>query len=228
VKHAAIIFDLFGTLVESPSLAEREVVLRKMVSILGTPYADFEREWSRTARGRDMGVFRDFRSNLEFICQKISARPDNVKKEAAEKIRMAYIKDLLVPRTETIAVLRMLKKSGRKIGLISDCSVEVPGLWDNTEVSHFFDAAVFSCLVGIKKPDAAIYRIAAERLAVSPGQCLYVGDGGSRELTGASQAGMEAIMMSANRSNPDAQVLDRDQWDGPSVSSLIGLVDYVR
>lgn len=52
---------------------------------------------------------------------------------------------------------------------------------------------VFSCNVGLLKPDRQIYELAMEHLNVSPEQCLFVGDGGSNELCGAKSAGMGTV-----------------------------------
>lgn len=40
----------------------------------------------------------------------------------------------------------------------------------------FVDDVVLSGDVSIAKPDAAIYRLAAQRLGLSPGQCVFVDD----------------------------------------------------
>ena len=45
----------------------------------------------------------------------------------------------------------------------------------------------------MKKPDAEIFRRCLADLQVKPGECLYIGDGGSHELEAASQAGMHAM-----------------------------------
>ena len=45
----------------------------------------------------------------------------------------------------------------------------------------------------MKKPDACIYEEASKRLGMDMAECLFVGDGGSNELTGAVNAGMEAV-----------------------------------
>ena len=42
-----------------------------------------------------------------------------------------------------------------------------------------------------------MYLTACERLRVEPEECLYVGDGGSRELTGAAAVGMTAVRLVA-------------------------------
>ena len=90
------------------------------------------------------------------------------------------------PRTGSLEVLASLKSKEYKIGLISDCTAETPLAWQNTPFAPFFDATVFSCRAGIKKPDPRIYEMATTRLGVGPQYCLYIGDGSSRELSGAS------------------------------------------
>jgi putative hydrolase of the HAD superfamily len=39
------------------------------------------------------------------------------------------------------------------------------------------DVAVFSCDVGLAKPDPAIYRVAADRLGADPTDCVFIGGG---------------------------------------------------
>ena len=61
------------------------------------------------------------------------------------------------------------------------------------KISQYIDEMVLSYKVQMKKPDSCIYREAAKRLCVDPEECIFVGDGGSNELTGAREAGMKAI-----------------------------------
>ena len=53
---------------------------------------------------------------------------------------------------------------------------------------------MFSCSVGVAKPDPRIYRIAAERLGVEPGECLFVDDQ-PPFVEGARAAGMDAVRL---------------------------------
>ena len=46
---------------------------------------------------------------------------------------------------------------------------------------------------GICKPDHEIYKRAMDTLFVSPKECLYVGDGGSKELFAARELGMKTL-----------------------------------
>lgn len=64
------------------------------------------------------------------------------------------------------------------------------GEWEQSPLFKYFNDAIFSCNVGLLKPDKQIYELALQRLNVSPEECLFVGDGGSNELCGAKSAGL--------------------------------------
>ena len=69
-----------------------------------------------------------------------------------------------------------------------------------------------------------IYQMVCDRLAVLPDKCLYVGDGGSMELTGASASGMDVVLI---RAPYDAVPGSREEWAGTRISSInevLGLV----
>ena len=55
------------------------------------------------------------------------------------------------------------------------------------------DSIVLSCETGLVKPDPEIFMLCSARLGVHPEDCLYVGDGGSDELRGASMVGMTPV-----------------------------------
>jgi putative hydrolase of the HAD superfamily len=48
--------------------------------------------------------------------------------------------------------------------------------YDREQLAQLFDAWVISGEVGIRKPDPAIYELAAERLGLPPEQCVFVDD----------------------------------------------------
>jgi putative hydrolase of the HAD superfamily len=48
--------------------------------------------------------------------------------------------------------------------------------YDRRQLQELFDAWVISGEVGIRKPDPAIYELAAERLGLPPEQCVFVDD----------------------------------------------------
>ena len=115
-----------------------------------------------------------------------------------------------------------------KIGLISDCSSEVPLLWPETSLEPLIDVAIFSCEVKIRKPDSRIYQAACDGLALEPGDCLYVGDGGSHELSGAAQAGMHPVLIRVSAEGEEPYRPGAEEWSGMKISSLQEVLSILR
>jgi putative hydrolase of the HAD superfamily len=106
--------------------------------------------------------------------------------------------------------------------MISVCTQDVPEVWDDTPLGGKFDATVFSCDVGVSKPEPRIYEIACEQLEVEAGECLFVGDGANDELPGAERAGMDAIQL---RAPGERLTSDGEAWTGRSVEHLSELLE---
>mgnify|MGYP001093111808 CR=1 FL=1 len=124
----------------------------------------------------------------------------------------------LAPRADAVPTLARLKALGCGTGLASDCSPDVPRLFGETPLAPYIDAPFFSCTAGVRKPDPRIYRMVCDALRVPPARCLFVGDGDSRELTGAVNAGLAAVLIRV----PGDRGLRRfeDTWSGPRISAL--------
>jgi putative hydrolase of the HAD superfamily len=220
MKYQAVIFDLFGTLVPSESSREYEQTLIEMADAISAPPGDFARLWHDSWYGRMTGRFPTTEANIEHICQKLDVHAGRDMVSASVSIRRAFVQRLLNPWPDAVDTLAQLMQKGYKIGLISDCSPEVPLLWPETPFESLIDVPVFSCDVGLKKPDLRMYQSACDRLGVSPRDCLYIGDGGSRELTGAAAAGMHPVMISVPEQPGDAYRHEAEEWHGLSISAL--------
>ncbi len=215
----AVIFDLFGTLVENFSFRRHQDVLSEMASRLSAPHEDFIRLWvNETWNLRGTGVFPTVEANLDHVCRKIGLRPDPVKVKEALHAEFEFTRRSLAPREESILVLSGLRMLGYNTGLVSNCSPDVPVLWPQTPFAPFIDVAVFSCSAGILKPDSRIYHLACERLGVTAEDCLYVGDGSDGELSGAASVGMRPVLLRI--AVDDTYDANREDWRGPSVTSL--------
>ena len=125
--------------------------------------------------------------------------------------------------------LERLRKRGYKIGLISDCSPDVPILWDEFILSKYFDDIAFSSNVKLRKPDKEIYKLLCLKLKVDPKECYYVGDGGSNELTGALGVGMTPILIRSKEEEAEKVFKQNGEaWAGERIFSLIELVNLVE
>jgi len=196
-------------------------VLTEMASLLAVPPDEFIRLWIDTFHQRATGALPTPEANVEYVCQKLGAHVADDKVKLAAQLRFNYTVRSVTPRTDSVETLSHLKSRGLKTGLISDCSIETTIAWGNTPFASLFDVTVFSCSVGIRKPDPRIYQIATEQLGVKPQSCLYIGDGSSHELTGASKVGMHPVLLRVpDEENADAHQIDKEEWNGPAISSL--------
>jgi putative hydrolase of the HAD superfamily len=78
----------------------------------------------------------------------------------------------------------------------------------------------------LKKPDAQIYNLACEQLEVEPNKCLYFGDGDSNELLGASQYGMDAVMIRDPNEIDPYRLVEVD-WKGRKIENFAEIIDLL-
>lgn len=86
-------------------------------------------------------------------------------------------------------VLRRARGHGLRTGLLSN---SWGAEYDRDGWDQLFDAVVISGEVGLRKPDADIYLLAARQLGVEPGQCVFVDDL-VVNVRGAARAGMVGV-----------------------------------
>ena len=227
MKYEAVIFDLFGTLVHISPWSGNVGILRQMASVLSAPPDDFVRLWSDSFNERVRGVFKSYQACIGHICHQLEVPVQDYQIELAAQMRSDMTKqEVTTPQIDAVEVLSHLKAEGYKTGLISNCSAETTTIWKDTLLAPFIDTAVFSCSVGLMKPDPRIFQIATERLAVEPGDCLYIADGIGQELTSALQVGMQAVLIRVP--GEDSYDPYREDWDGPVISSLTEVLDLVK
>lgn len=228
MKYEAVIFDLFGTLVDGFIYQEYQGVLEQMASILKIPFDAFRELWHETAYKRNIGTISTIEANIKYICKQVGVYADDTKIRLANKIRYDFVANAIKPRQDAIEVLSSLQSQGIKTGLISNCSPETPLIWKATPFAPLFDVTVFSSSAGAVKPDPRIYQIAIEQLATEPGNCLYIGDGSNQELSGALKAGMHPVMIRVDYEDDSQTLTKRESWSGQVISSLKEVLELVK
>jgi putative hydrolase of the HAD superfamily len=131
-----------------------------------------------------------------------------------------------VPKPDAVATLAELKHTAVKVGLLSNCSIEIPILWPETEFADLIENPIFSSRERLKKPDPRIYQLACERLAVAPENCLYIADGENYELAAAAKVGMHSVLIQ-NSSRDDGKELLREarEWRGATINTLAEIIN---
>ena len=217
----AVVFDLWGTLVPF-STVRRDQVSRRMAADLGVDADEFVAAVRASHAERFAGTTGSLADTVALLAARCGGAPSRARVELAAARRLDFMTAMLAGTAEgTLTMLDSLRTSGLRLGLLSDSSIETPLLWPRSALASRFAAVAFSCLLGVRKPDARIYRHVLSGLGVSAARAAYVGDGDSQELTGAARAGMTAIRFAPPERHehyePDAE------FRGVTISSLTGL-----
>jgi putative hydrolase of the HAD superfamily len=163
------------------------------------------------------------------LAGRVGVTPKPAALSRAAALRLSFARRLLHAPCQTLGVLGSLRQAGLLTGLVSDCTIETAVLWPDSSLAQLMQATAFSCLLGVRKPDPAIYLHAVEQLGVAPEECIFVGDGGSRELTGAQALGMRALRLlrpgeeEAERYDHDAAFTGEAIVGLPDLLALLGL-----
>lgn len=227
MTYRAIIFDLFGTLVgDFMAVGQTH---EELAAILGVPYEPFMKQWREITARRTLGEFQTVEASIEHVCDALGVSVNAEQMAKAVEFRLQYTKRALVPKPDAIAILAQLKHTGFKVGLLSNCSIEIPLLWPQTEFADLIQSPVFSSRERLKKPDPRIYQIACARLGVAPEDCLYIADGENHELKAAAEFGMSSVLIQPTSHEPRGELRqEAREWQGLTISALaevLGLFD---
>ena len=115
----------------------------------------------------------------------------------------AFIADTRRAWDRNRPLLRRL--AGRfRLGVVSNSYGNMPALLADAGLAPF-EVVIDSAAVGVRKPDPAIYALAAARLGTAPATILHVGDSWERDIVPAHAVGMRtAWLAAADASTPPA------------------------
>ena len=220
-RVGAVVFDLFNTLTRPVDDGEFRASLREQWELAaGVDPDGFTRGWFELWRERFDGTFATTEAEFRGVCEAMGAVADEAAIGRAEEVRIAFSRHILRPRADAVATLRRLRMLGLRTALISDCSADVPVVWPTTPYAELIDEPLFSCVEGLVKPDPDLYLRACGRLGVEPRDCVYVGDGGNHELTGAERVGMRAVLIRTPHDWAGSHRSECDTWQGEAIEAL--------
>jgi putative hydrolase of the HAD superfamily len=185
----AVVFDLWETLADWPR-EQSEAHYAALAQGFGVEPERFREAWLADRASRETGPLAASIRSVSTVL----ALPE-VDVDAVVALRHEYTRETLRPRRGVVETLEELRRRDYRLGLISACSEDVPVVWPETEFDGLLDATVFSCAVGLTKPDPRVYALACEQLGVQPGEAVFVGDGANDELAGAERAGLKAVLI---------------------------------
>lgn len=222
MSRRAVLFDALGTLVELQPPAPR---LQRLLAEAG-----FEVDEQRAGAGFGAEIAYYLQHHLE------GSDPeslDDLRDRCAEALREglalpgldhATARRVMLGALEFTAfrdaapALRRLRADGRVLVVVSNWDCSLPEWLRPTGLLDLFDDVVSSAVVGVAKPDPAPFRRGLELAGVEPGDALHVGDSPENDLAGAEAAGVRAVLVDRDGSQPPGIPTVRSLAD---VASLI-------
>lgn len=224
MKYKAVIFDLFGTLIENMTDEDYRIILEDITRTLSTDRERFIEAWLEYTSERMTGAHTN-EDSLDIVCRRLemSIEPDII--SSVKTILDNPVETRLKNPGRAGGIIDELRNRGYMTGLASNCSWEVPPLWAASPFQGMIEKPVFSCSSGYQKPEASIYLLAAELHGVSPDECLFVDDSHTA-LRGAAAVGMMPVNIrdSALRSYAN----NGETWHGHIIESLEDIIGLVN
>lgn len=223
MPYRGVIFDLYGTLIDGWDVEEARLRTTELAHTLGAPVEAFQELMETSYTERATAALGPLPEMLIDLCRRVGHTPTADAVTAATKLRMEQFREVLSkPRAETPSLLATLRDRALRVAVISDSSSETPELWPSLNWTGPIMVALFSWTERRRKPDGQLYRKALATIELSAPECIYVGDGGSHELSGAEAMGIRAFRIVHHPGQPDSHLqYDPDtKWSGQEISTL--------
>jgi putative hydrolase of the HAD superfamily len=221
----AVVFDFYGTLTPVSSSEAWASNAAKLAAVMGVSSAALVQVLEDSFPERISGALGGVRQTMAAVAERLGVRLSEAQLDKAAQIRRAVQESMFELRPEALGVIGRLRSAGFRIGLVSDCTTELPDAWSRLPLASVVDAPVFSCVEGTRKPDPRLFRKVAADLGTEPGRCVYVGDGGGRELTGSSGVGMRAVLLAGPDWHAHRDHNRESDWTGLRIGTLTELCE---
>jgi putative hydrolase of the HAD superfamily len=193
MRLKGVAFDLFHTLTGFES---QWATLPVTSAVLGIDQRFWNDALLSKSRWRLTGEERDPVTIIRTLAHSIDPSiPEDLIRAATSSRIQRFRQALMTIPAANLDTLRQLRNAGYRLGLVSNADVMEMDAWQDCPAAGLFDVEVFSCQVGLVKPEPEIYERCLRQLELEPGECLFVGDGGSGELQGAKSIGMQTAFV---------------------------------
>lgn len=200
----AIVFDVYGTLVE---IGDKRAPFRRLLRI--------GEQQGRLVAAGDAALLMSAPLGLHAAARRLGIQLTQEQRAALERDLHDEIASIR-PFPETASTLSALRARGIKLGLCSNLAVDYAAPIVAL-LPLQLDAYTWSFKAGAIKPDPAIYDQACRALDCAPGRVLMVGDTPAADVDGPRAFGMQSILLDRRQRRAGANVL----------ASLAGLLDML-
>lgn len=143
--------------------------------------------------GTEPEVWREYFSSLF----EGAGVPPEGRAEVGRRIREVHATDHLWTHVAegTDEALEALAGLGYRLAVISNADGRMEELLVRVGLRRHFEFVLDSEVMGVEKPDPAIFREGCRLLGLPPAACLYVGDLYPVDYLGATGAGLDAVLL---------------------------------
>jgi putative hydrolase of the HAD superfamily len=126
---------------------------------------------------------------------------------------------------DRIRLLTRLKTAFR-LGVVSNFYGNLQIVLGEAGLSDLFEVIIDSNVVGVRKPDPRIFRLALTALRLEGSEVIFVGDSYERDVVPAMETGMKAVWLKDNSRGPETE--RKGIPSGASISRLTDLEELLR
>ncbi len=200
----AVLIDLYDTLAYSswPWLKGQ------LADLLGVSADAVGQALTVTRELRSIGTFPDVEGDTRNWLESLGLTPDDPLVEQVVEMERSAMEVGVLLYEDSLPAVHDLRSRGIKTALVSNCSHSTRPVVDRLGLEDAFDAVVLSFEVGSRKPDAAIYLEALDRLGLGArdaSDCLLVDDQ-AEYCDGAAAVGLEPRLIIRSGAEPDEGV----------------------
>ena len=132
-------------------------------------------------------IGHQIRLQMQYLADHNKISEDRIEKYAKAVSSFCYA-DVILTIQKAAVLLDRLSKTYTLV-LVSNYYGNIAQVLTEFNINHFFIEVIDSALVGIRKPDPAIWQLGIDALQITPQECLVVGDSYSRDILPAKQLG---------------------------------------
>ncbi len=121
--------------------------------------------------------------------------PDEAGRERAVRAVADYCNGYVLRNLVTSRKVLAALAADYRMVLVSNFYGNIQAILKDFHLDSFFRAVIESAVVGVRKPDPAIYRLGVEASGCAPEEVLVVGDSFGKDMVPAKQIGCKAVWL---------------------------------
>lgn len=198
----AVLFDMGDTLIDTEQIMSQSAIDAAMILTKNDFFSEIQ-DFVSTFRKVDQKFTDPHMNHLFSNMDIVRATVEELgldRKAVISGAFLTFYRDAIRHRIVFDRILydliKFIKTSGRKVGIISDgTTIEQMEVLTRLGIIYLLDTIVISEQLGDEKPSAKIFQKAIADLGVSAQEVAVVGDSYERDIAGANLAGCRSILV---------------------------------